>query len=245
LEPDVAAANRQAGWESEERIVERTTLADICRRHAPADIHFLKVDVEGAEQAVLAGADFDSFRPWVVLVEATKPMSREQSHEAWEAILSTAGYRFVWFDGLNRFYVARERDAALGECFTLPPNVFDDFLRAVDTEATRKVAECQAEVQQSRAEAERSRAEAERSRADTQQSHAQVQELRAQVQERVAWEQTLLASMAAAKETWRAEAARLQSDVAHAGHMRDHAEARTAALLNSTSWQLTAPMRAN
>jgi len=221
--PDVAAANRQAGWESEESLVECMTLADVCRRHAPADIHFLKIDVEGSERAVLAGADFDSFRPWVVLVEATRPMSREPNHQDWEPILVNAGYRSVWFDGLNRFYIAKEREPALRECFILPPNVFDDFLRTVDTEATHKIAECQAELQQ---------------------SQAQVEALRAQVQERVAWEQNLLASMASAKETWRAEATMLQGDIAHARKARDHAEARTAALLNSTSWRITAPMRA-
>ena len=39
------------------------SLAEICRRHAPGAIHFLKIDVEGGEAEVLRGADFSAFRP--------------------------------------------------------------------------------------------------------------------------------------------------------------------------------------
>jgi FkbM family methyltransferase len=127
LDPTIAAMHAARGWKVERLIVEQLTLADICRRHAPGDIHFLKVDVEGVERETLAGADWHANRPWIVLVEATLPNSPEENWGPWEPILTGAGYRFVWFDGLNRFYVARERATELERHFRVPPNTFDRF----------------------------------------------------------------------------------------------------------------------
>jgi FkbM family methyltransferase len=127
--PDVAAQHMNAGWSVHETRVDMMTLAEVCRRHAPPEFHLLKIDVEGAEPRVLAGADFDSFRPWIVLVEATRPLSAEAAHESWEPMLIGSAYRHVWFDGLNRFYLAAERYAELHQHFRIPPNVFDDFIR--------------------------------------------------------------------------------------------------------------------
>ena len=130
---------RERGLDPRTSTVAVDTLANLCRNHAPSTIHFLKVDVEGAERAVLAGADFSSFRPWIVLVEATAPMSTVPTHEAWESILLQADYRFVWFDGLNRFYISAERHDELVHAFQTPVNVFDEFLRAADTEWARRI----------------------------------------------------------------------------------------------------------
>jgi hypothetical protein len=69
-------------------------------------VHFLKVDVEGFEADVLRGMDFPLCRPWIVVVEAIMPNSRDSNH-AWEHLV-TDQYRFAWFDGLNRYYVADE-----------------------------------------------------------------------------------------------------------------------------------------
>ncbi len=114
--------------------VPTTTLSDVLRQSAPNEIHFLKIDVEGAEHLVLRGADFDRFRPWIVLVEATYPTTQQQSREAWEETLLNAGYDFAYFDGLNRFYVAKEH-SELSKLIALPPNVFDDFVPVDQMEA--------------------------------------------------------------------------------------------------------------
>lgn len=129
-DPALARQHRAAGWSVTARSVQRITLAEICRLHAPADIHFLKLDCEGDERVALAGCDFTRYRPWVVLAEAVDPVSRAPNHAAWEPLLLAAGYRFCWFDGLNRFYVSAERFDALAPRLALPPNVFDAFVRA-------------------------------------------------------------------------------------------------------------------
>jgi FkbM family methyltransferase len=83
-----------------------TTLAALCEEHRVEGIDFLKVDVEGAEAEVLRGGDWRRFRPKVVLVEAVAPGSMAASHDHWEPLLLDNGYRFAFFDGLNRFYAA-------------------------------------------------------------------------------------------------------------------------------------------
>ena len=89
------------------------TLAELCARHAPTEIAFLKIDVEGAEADVLAGGDWARFRPKVVLAEAVAPGTGEPNWGEWEPFLLSKGYRFVLFDGLNRFYVAEENRSLL------------------------------------------------------------------------------------------------------------------------------------
>jgi len=84
------------------------TLAQLCENHDLRSVDFLKVDVEGAEGDVLFGADWERFRPKVIIAEAVSPMASEPSWQDWEPFLVARGYRFVLFDTLNRFYVAQE-----------------------------------------------------------------------------------------------------------------------------------------
>ena len=85
------------------------SLADLCRSHRLDTIDFLKIDVEGAEAEVIGGADWNRFRPGIVLVESIAPISGEPTWHQWEELLLAKGYRFALFDTLNRFYVAEER----------------------------------------------------------------------------------------------------------------------------------------
>ena len=103
------------------------TLTDICRRHEVNDIHFLKIDIEGCEKEAIEGIDFSIIRPWILLIEATLPNTQIEDHEAWEHLVIGAGYDYVYFDGLNRFYVAREH-SELKDAFKVPPNFWDDFI---------------------------------------------------------------------------------------------------------------------
>lgn len=100
------------------------TLTALCAEAGLDRIDFLKVDVEGAEAEVLAGMDFARLRPRVVLVEAIVPGSMEAAWDDWEPILTAAGYRFAFFDNLNRFYVAEEA-SALADRFPEKPAPWD------------------------------------------------------------------------------------------------------------------------
>lgn len=128
LDETIAQKHASAGWIVEKQEVEVTTLTALWEEHVPEgqEVHILKVDVEGLEEAVIRGNNWSKYRPWIVVVEATLPMSQQESHEAWEPLLLNANYRFAYADGLNRFYVANEH-AELLPAFKYPPNVFDDF----------------------------------------------------------------------------------------------------------------------
>lgn len=107
--------------------VEVRTLADVLDEY-PGPVDFLKIDVEGGERAVIAGADWSRHRPRVLVVEATEPGTSTQAHQGWEPLLIEAGYRCALFDGLNRFY-AQSTDAEALACLSAPANVLDGFER--------------------------------------------------------------------------------------------------------------------
>jgi FkbM family methyltransferase len=86
------------------------TLSEVCRS-APRDIHFLKIDVEGAELDVIQSCDFTAYRPWILAIESTVPGTYIDAHEEWEPLVLGAGYEFALFHQINRYYVARERCA--------------------------------------------------------------------------------------------------------------------------------------
>ncbi|WP_454782248.1 FkbM family methyltransferase [Legionella sp. WA2022007384] len=102
------------------------TLQSAMNTLAENDIHWMKIDVEGFEKEVLNGWDPTRLRPWIILIEATVPNSPETNHAQWESLLISADYLFVYADGLNRFYVAKEHPELL-DAFTSPPNIFDKW----------------------------------------------------------------------------------------------------------------------
>lgn len=150
----IAERHARAGWQSVPIVVPALPLSNILRDHPRETIHFLKIDVEGAEEAVLAGLDLTVVRPWIILVESTAPLSTEQTSAAWEPILLQCGYKFVYFDGLNRFYVAAER-CELAERLAIPPNVFDDYVRAQDRRVQMTLDRERGETRHLRSETER------------------------------------------------------------------------------------------
>lgn len=121
--------NQNHGFDIHEHVVPVKTLTSIVKSFPEKEIHFLKVDVEGAEKDVLQGIDFKIVRPWVILVEATKPNSQEENYNEWEHLLLDQNYLFVYFDGLNRYYLAKEKEN-LRKSFSVQPNVFDNYVLA-------------------------------------------------------------------------------------------------------------------
>lgn len=103
-------------------------------------IHFCTIDVEGTESDVLAGFSLTRWRPWILVVEATEPNRPQVSHQPWERYVLEAGYRFCLFDGLNRFYVHKDKADEFTEQLSYPACVFDaPFVRA--RSAARRVDE--------------------------------------------------------------------------------------------------------
>lgn len=131
--------HRSEGHRGRFQKVSVSRLSDICEAHAPCEIHFIKIDVEGFERQVLEGMNFERFRPWVVVVEAMEPNSSIPAHEEWEKILLAARYIYAYGDGLNRFYVADEHSELLA-AFRYPPNVFDEFRLAAVVAAEQRSA---------------------------------------------------------------------------------------------------------
>jgi FkbM family methyltransferase len=270
VEKELAERHASDEYPSEAIRLPVRTLADICGEFAPRDIHFLKIDVEGAEEAVLRGADFVAYRPWIVLVEATVPMSQEENWEGWDPLLTKAGYIFAWFDGLNRFYLASERAGELRHAFRTPPNVFDGWVRPrgqqqiailrrsnaiqeamerLREDAAKTSANLDAEAIVARTEAHVSRTEASTARAEASAlrvaEHAARQEADA-AQANAAALQAALAMAQQDASTVRAELARCTAEIRRLGEVQQaarQAEAMLAAIRASTSWEITAPMR--
>ena len=114
-------------------------------------IHFLKVDVEGAEAHVFASSDWSAFRLIVVVAESIESLSISPAEERWEQLLLGAGYQFAAFDGVNRFYVERAHRHLI-PTLAYPISALDGFV----TGATRDL---EAELHAKANEAERLRRE--------------------------------------------------------------------------------------
>jgi FkbM family methyltransferase len=130
IEGHAQSALQQFGKSAEAITVPLTTLAELCAGQAPASFDFLKVDVEGAEADVFKGGDWRRYRPKLVVAEALAPYTLAPAYAEWEAHLAEHGYRYVWFDSLNRYYLADEA-ADLAERFASAN--FDDAIQFRDT----------------------------------------------------------------------------------------------------------------
>jgi FkbM family methyltransferase len=123
LEPATAERHAHDGNKVIDLVTDVVPLAELMEgtpAEDPVRFHFLKVDAEGHEGAVLAGADLQRFRPLIVLVEARAPRQVLDTYAESEEVLVRARYTPVADDGLNRWY-ARSEDAGLAE--VLAPEV--------------------------------------------------------------------------------------------------------------------------
>jgi FkbM family methyltransferase len=224
FDSEIAAKHQSDGMAVTTRTVETLPLAEICRRYRPeGPIHFLKIDVEGGEGDVLAGADFDAFRPWIVVVEATLPGSQVESHGKWEELLLRHGYSFVWFDGLNRYYLSDEMKPDLERHFRVPPNVFDGFESAASLLDRLNRAEAETVEAQLRA-------------SDVGAEVAELAERLKAVSR--ALDETRLSLDLTNKQLLAG-----RQELAHMSWRAGVAEERMTFLLASTSWRITAPLR--
>lgn len=150
--------------------VDVVTLSSVLAPYGEGGVHVVKIDVEGAETDVIAGADLATHRPWVLAIEATLPNTTEDSSGDWEPSVLRAGYRCVLFDGLNKFYV-RDDQTEIARLLSVPANVFDDWTPSTIIELRQELetivdraARQHAELEERRAAAEAYAHEMERAR---------------------------------------------------------------------------------
>jgi len=224
--------------------VETDTLKNIFSNYAnDRDIHFLKVDVEGYEKYVLEGNDWQEYRPWIVVVEATVPMSQTENYHEWEFILSEASYFFVYADGLNRFYISKEHSELEGS-FKYPSNVFDEYIRYNEFEAIQRAINSESrasEAEKKTVEAEMKVSEAEmkvlEAEAKVLDQRAINSELRASEAEKKTVEAEMKVSEAEAK------VSEAEMKVLEAEAKVLEAEAKVHAIVNSRIWKIVKFMR--
>ena len=126
----VGEVHRESGWSVTDVTVPTRRLDDVLGLAGwdRLDIHFMVVDVEGAERIVLDTIDLRRWRPWILVIEATEPLSTVPTHDAWESLVIDADYRFCLFDGLSRYYVAQERYEELHQVLSYPACVHDNYV---------------------------------------------------------------------------------------------------------------------
>ena len=243
-EAAVAELHRAEGHTVAELTVPVRTLAAICAEHVRGEIHFLKIDVEGFEAEVLRGMDFERWRPWVLVIEATLPNSRETNHQAWEQLVTGQRYRYAWFDGLNRYYVADEHPELMAH-FGVQPNVFDNYIswhldRAWIANAAvgRTLQEREQQLDDTRAELHDMIQFANNLEMEKQDALNEIARLHVEL----AVIPRLLAEL---EEIPRlsAQLAQAHAEGERVAQWARDLEQRLIATLNSTSWRITAPMR--
>lgn len=266
---DLAEGYQRDGWAVSRQVVPVLTLDTVLDK-VDGEIHWLKIDVEGAELQVLQGWH-GSRRPWVLVVESNLPMSQEQNHETWDGLVVEKGYTFAYFDGLNRFYVS-DAHPELAAAFGPGPNVFDRFMlsgTATSTFAAKLNQKLELAAQEKqRVVEEKQGVEAELAVSREERAHARERLAEAEkaslVQRLEAGEReidlhmrisTTLSRVNELQDELTEERRRAMDAVAAAiadvAHERDEALARAAHLHRdlmvihqSTSWVVTAPLRA-
>ncbi len=109
FDPADARRWRRAGLTVSESVVPVTTLNQVLEQRPLEEITILSIDVEGFEKQVLESIDLRRHRPLVIVVEACVPGTEVPSYEPWEGLLLQADYAPAMSDGLNRYYVPRDR----------------------------------------------------------------------------------------------------------------------------------------
>ncbi len=251
-----ADQHRAAGFTVRETDVPSMPLGALLDRFADRPIHWLKIDVEGFEQQVLESWGDSAVRPWIIVVEAVLPGTQIQSHEPWDKLVTGKGYAPVYFDGLNRYYLS-DAHQDLAVHFRSGPNVFDEFvLSGTSTNRFSRLLLNRVEDGQRQREhqAEEHRKDRDQLLDTLKRSEAEVEHFH-QALDALHQEYSAAMKEAARQHTELSQAAAEQRQ-AHAAELYDaeqrfaasqawalEMQAQIFALVASTSWQVTRPLR--
>jgi FkbM family methyltransferase len=241
LDRDLSVLHAETGFETHEVAVQTRTLDTLISEAGweGKDIHFVCIDTEGSEPAVLEGIDLRKWRPWILVVEATAPNSTESTRADWEPAVLEAGYEFCLFDGLSCYYTAEERRDLLAPQLSYPACSLDNYIRLEHWEADERAAKAEVEAR----EAGERGAEARR----------EVSEL---TQQAAFWRSQAVSRWSTAvdntaiEEQLRRELERVRGEYYKLGHLHHllNEEAvglrsQVGELYDSTSWRVTKPLR--
>ncbi len=135
-----------------DQLTDTITLDEILSEHpwAKDNLHYLVLDVEGAEKLALKGLNLKKYRPWVLIIESTHPITHEDTSAEWEQHVLSSGYTLSHYDGVSKFYIAKEHDDLLKRsypaCSTdsfildFPPVPFDPDECKLNTETAELLA---------------------------------------------------------------------------------------------------------
>jgi FkbM family methyltransferase len=212
----VSDRHAEAGIEHVDLVVPTRRLDDVLSESelAGAQIHFMLIDVEGAEREVLKGLDLHQWRPWVLVVESTAPNSTLTTHGDWEPALLACDYEFCLFDGISRFYVAAEKADELRAALSYPACILDNYVTFPHSTAMRE----REEVRQQRKELLDQRVEL--------------------LEETLHWRMTALTRWAEAV----SQSIGLAQNADQAAQL-EQARTQISALQNTVSWRVTRPLR--
>ena len=244
---EIARKHRRDGFEVQLVEVPCMRLSEVFDNLPVKDVHWLKIDVEGLEREVLLSWEPSPVRPWIVLLESTEPNSPTPNFHQWEDLLINLGYEFVYFDGLNRFYISQEH-LELREFFGVGANVFDKFFlselspgpcgqklvaRIRDAHHQVEALKLQAENQHREAENRFRQIEAEKE-AEKREAENRYRQIEAEKD----------AEKREAENRYRQIEAEKEAEKRGIESLLQNAELRIAQLYSSRSWRITWPIRA-
>jgi FkbM family methyltransferase len=236
-DPVIAKRHELAGYHANQIEVPVISLDVMLDKYKHNTVHWLKLDVEGLEQDVLESWKESVCRPWLLIIESTKPLTQEQSYAQWEPLVFAKDYRYAYFDGLNRYYVHSDH-ADLLASFNTPPNIFDEFVLS----GTASQSFCRLildKAQQADLREEQTKVRAEQAEANAEQSLLNAQQALLNAQQALAIAHKAQADAQQAE----ANARQSQADAQQAEIRAQQSAVMLDALHNSSSWRLTAPLR--
>lgn len=208
---EIAESHKANNFEYSSIIVSAVTLDDIISLCPSSEIHWLKIDVEGMEKAVLSGWTDTRRLPWVVVIESTYPGTQLSNFSNWEELIVNKGYDCVYSDGLNRFYL-QDKHEKLRDAFIFPPNIFDGFQLTPESDHVIEIV--RAHEQKIAAMESYISAYAEEQQFRTDEIVAGVRsEASDQLDDALERERTLIENAAAQKQEWEQRYSRLQEQL--------------------------------